>query len=270
MNQAAQFLIKQGYIVLFLWVLFEQLGLPIPAVPMLLAAGALAGIGRLSVVLVFGLALLAVLLSDQVWYQIGLRRGGRVLPFLCRISLDPDSCVQRSKGIFARYGPRSLLVAKFIPGMATLAPPLAGIFRMRLLRFLAFDGLGAFIWTGVFILLGYQFGHEIEKYAFTLNISGIGLWLWLVVPAGLAAYILWRYIRRQRLLHQLAIARITPEELKEKLDLGEDIFIIDLRDALEFDIEPRTIPGALRLSIEELEEHHHKIPRDREIVLFCT
>jgi hypothetical protein len=182
--------------------------------------------------------------------------------------LNPDSCVRRTKGIFARYGPRSLLIAKFIPGMSTLAPPLAGIFRMRLLPFLAFDGLGAFIWAGVFILLGYQFGHEIEKHA--LNGSGLSTWIWLVVPLGLGAYLLWRYTWRQRFLRRLAMARITPEELKEKLDLGEDILIVDLRDALEFEIEPRTIPGALRLSVEELEEHHHKIPRDREIVLFCT
>jgi membrane protein DedA with SNARE-associated domain len=268
MDQAAQFLIKQGYIVVFLLVLCEQLGLPIPAVPILLAAGALAGIGKLNIVLVFSVALLAALLGDQVWYQLGLRRGGRVLPFLCRISLNPDSCVRRTKGIFARYGPRSLLIAKFIPGMSTLAPPLAGIFRMRLLPFLAFDGLGAFIWAGVFILLGYQFGHEIEKHTF--NDSGLSTWIWLVVPLGLGAYLLWRYIWRHRFLRRLAIARITPEELKEKLDLGEDILIVDLRDALEFEIEPRTIPGALRLSVEELEEHHHTIPRDREIVLFCT
>ncbi len=136
MNEVAQFLIERGYIVLFSWVLFGQLGIPIPVVPILLAAGALAGIGKLNFALVFSSAFLAALLSDQVWYQIGLRRGSKVLSFLCRISLDPDSCVRRTKRIFARYGARSLLVAKFFPGMATLASPLAGISRMRLLHFL--------------------------------------------------------------------------------------------------------------------------------------
>lgn len=270
MHEAAQFLIKQGYIFLFFWVLLEQLGLPIPAVPILLAAGALAGIGKLNGALVFCLSLLAVLLGDQVWYQIGLRRGGRVLPFLCRLSLNPDSCVRRARGIFAHYGPRSLLIAKFIPGMATLAAPLAGIFRMRLVRFLVFEGLGALLWTGLFIWLGYQFGHEIERHASFLTEIRISPRVWLVVLAGLGVYLLWRYLRRRRLLRELAIARITPAELKERLDLGEEIFIVDLRAAVEFEIEPRTIPGALRLSLEELEEHHHKIPRDREIVLFCT
>ncbi len=268
MDEVARFLIDQGYIVLFLWVLFEQLGLPIPVAPILLAAGALAGIGKLNFAFVFGSAFLAALLSDQLWYQVGLRRGGKVISLLCRVSLDPDSCVRRTKGIFARYGARSLLVAKFIPGLNTVGPPLAGIFRMRLLRFLFFDSLGVLIWVGVFTLLGYQFGHEIEEH-FT-STHGMGAWIGMVVPVFLAAYILWKYIQRQRFLHQLNVARITPEEVKQKLDEGEDILILDLRDGLEFEIEPRTIPGAFHLCVEELEEQHHKIPRDREIVLFCT
>ena len=268
MNEVVRFLIDRGYIVLFLWVLFEQLGLPVPAAPMLLAAGALAGIGKLNFALVFCSAFIAALLSDQFWYQVGLRRGGKVLSFVCRISLDPESCVHRTKRIFARYGARSLLVAKFIPGLNTVGPPLAGILRMHLLRFLFFDVLGVFIWVGVFTLLGYQFGHEIEEHV--TNTHGMTAWIGLVVPVLLAAYILWKYIQRQRFLHRLNVARITPEEVKEKLVAGEQIFIVDLRDALYFEIEPQTIPGALHLSVEELEVQHHKIPRDREIVLFCT
>jgi membrane protein DedA with SNARE-associated domain len=268
MNEVVQFLIEQGYVILFLWVLLEQLGLPIPVAPMLFAAGALAGIGKLNFLLVFGLSLLAALLSDQFWYQIGFRRGGKVLSLLCRISLDPDSCVQRTKKIFARYGARSLLVAKFIPGLNTIGPPLAGILHMRLLRFLLFDGLGVFIWVGVFTLLGYQFGNEIEEHL--TNTRGIGVWIGLVVPVCLAAYIFWKYIQRKRFLHRLAIARITPEEVKQRLDAGEDLLILDLRSSLEFEAEPQTIPGAFHMAFEELEENHHKIPRDREIVLFCT
>jgi membrane protein DedA with SNARE-associated domain len=268
MKEVIGFLIEQGYIVLFLWVLFEQLGFPIPIVPILLTAGALAGVGKLSLAPVFVLALIACLLSDQFWYQMGLRRGSRVLSFLCRISLDPDSCVRRTKGIFARYGVRSLLVAKFIPGMATLASPLAGILRMRPFRFLILDGLGAFIWVAVFILLGYQFGKELED--FVTSSGGVGSLVGLIVPAGLATYIAWKYIQRNRFLRQLTIARITPEEVKQRLDAGEDLLILDLRDAFEFKIEPHTIPGAFYLSVEDLEQEHHRIPRDREIVLFCS
>ena len=268
MNEVAQFLVEQGYVVLFLWVLLAQLGFPISIVPILLAGGALAGIGKLNAPLVLGIVFLAALLSDQFWYQVGLRRGSRVLLFLCRIALDPESCVRRTKEIYARYGPRSLLFAKFIPGMATAASPLAGIFHLHPLRFLLFDGLGTFIWVGVLILLGYKFANEIKD--LTIQTSGLGPWMGLVVPVGLATYIGWKYFQRKRFLHRLAIAQVTPEEVKQRLDAGEDLLILDLRNAIEFEVEPHTIPGAFHLSIEELEKYHLKIPRDREIVLFCT
>jgi membrane protein DedA with SNARE-associated domain len=268
MNETIQFLIRHGYTLLFFWILFEQLGLPIPAAPLLIAAGVLAGIGQLNFALVFGVSVVASLLSDHFWYQIGRYRGSKVLSLLCRISLDPDSCVRKTKEIFARHGARSLLVAKFIPGMTAVAPPLAGIFHMRPLRFLLFDGLGAFFWVGVFTGVGYLFSHQIEHLA--ADTSGMGPWIGLVVPGCLAAYIAWKYIQRQRFLHRLAIARITPEEVKQRLDAGEALLILDMRDALEFEIEPYTLPGAFQLPIEQLDEKHHEIPRDRDIILYCT
>jgi membrane protein DedA with SNARE-associated domain len=268
MNETIQFLIRHGYTLLFFWILFEQLGLPIPAAPLLIAAGVLAGIGQLNFALVFGVSVVASLLSDHFWYQIGRYRGSKVLSLLCRISLDPDSCVRKTKEIFARHGARSLLVAKFIPGMTAVAPPLAGIFHMRPLRFLLFDGLGAFFWVGVFTGVGYLFSHQIEHLA--ADTSGMGPWIGLIVPGGLAAYIAWKYIQRRRFLHRLAIARITPEEVKQRLDAGEALLILDMRDALEFEIEPYTLPGAFQLPIEQLDEKHHEIPRDRDIILYCT
>jgi membrane protein DedA with SNARE-associated domain len=268
MYETLQFLIRHGYALLFFWILFEQLGLPIPAAPLLLAAGALAGIGQLKFVVVFGVSIVASLLSDLFWYYMGFHRGRKVLALLCRISLDPDSCVRKTQKIFARHGARSLLVAKFIPGMTAVAPPLAGIFRMPRLRFLLFDGLGAFFWVGIFISVGYLFSHQIEHLA--ADTSGMGPWIGLVVPGCLAGYILWKYIQRQRFLHQLAIARVTPEEVKQKLDAGEALLILDMRDALEFEIEPYTLPGAFQLPIEKLDENHYDIPRDRDIILYCT
>lgn len=268
MNEVVRFLIDQGYFILFLWVLIAQLGFPIPIVPMLLASGALAGMGELNAPLAMGTALFAALLSDQFWYQIGLRRGSQVLPFLCRISFDPESCVRRTKVIFARYGPRSLLVAKFIPGIATAASPLAGIFHLHPLQFLLLDGLGTFIWVGILIFLGYKFGNEIKD--FTLQTSGLGLWMGMVVPTGLAIFILWKYVQRKRFLHRLAVARVTPEEVKQRLDAGEKLLILDLRHEIEFKLEPHTIPGAFHLSIEELENRHERLPRNRDIVLFCN
>jgi hypothetical protein len=149
-----------------------------------------------------------------------------------------------------------------------VASPLAGIFHLHPLRFLLLDGLGTFIWVGVLIFLGYKFGNEIRD--FTLRTSGLGPWMGMVVPVGLAAYMGWKYIQRKRFLHRLAIARVTPEEVKQRLDAGEDLLILDVRHAVEFEAEPHTTPGAFHLSIEDLEKHHHKIPRDREIILFCN
>jgi membrane protein DedA with SNARE-associated domain len=268
MNEMIQFLIRHGYAVLFLWLLFEQLGLPIPAAPLLIAAGVLAGAGQLDLALALGVALIASLLSDHFWYYMGFHRGRKVLSLLCRISLDPDSCVRKTKEIFARHGARSLLVAKFIPGMTAVAPPLAGIFRMPWLRFLLFDGLGAFFWVGIFISVGYLFSHQIEHVAG--DTGGMGPWIGLIVPGCLAVYIAWKYIQRQRFLRHLAIARITPEEVKQKFDAGEDLLILDMRDALEFEAEPYTLPGAVHLPVEKLDENYYKIPRNRDIVLYCN
>src|SRR5712691_2508672 len=145
MNETLWFLLRHGYSVLFAWVLVEQLGLPVPSVPLLLAAGALAGRGRLNLSLVAALPIVAALLSDALWYELGRRRGVKVLQFLCRISLEPDSCVRRTENVFARHGARSLLVAKFVPGLNTAAPE-----PVPLLRCAGGDGLGGRVcWAGL-------------------------------------------------------------------------------------------------------------------------
>jgi membrane protein DedA with SNARE-associated domain len=163
MSEMLQFLIRNGYIVLFAWVFAEQIGLPLPAIPLLFAAGALAGTGKLNLLVALALAVCASLVGDLIWYEVGRRKGGSVLNFLCRISLEPDSCVRNTESAFARHGARSLLVAKFVPGLSTAAPPLAGIFQMRRGRFLLFDGLGALIWAGAFVGLGFLFSNQLER-----------------------------------------------------------------------------------------------------------
>lgn len=157
LKEAVEFLIKHGYALLFGWVLVEQMGLPIPAIPLLIAAGALAGSGKMDLVLAVSLALVAAVLADLFWYFLGRYRGGRILKLLCRISLEPDSCVRRTENLFVRHGARSLLVAKFVPGLNTAAPSLAGIFRMPLRRFMLFDSLGGFFWVATFTGLGFIF-----------------------------------------------------------------------------------------------------------------
>ena len=268
MSDTLEFIVRHGYSVLFVWMAAEQLGLPIPAIPLLLAAGALAGAGRLSLALVLVVSVVASLLADAVWYEMGRRKGVRVLQFLCRVSLEPDSCVRRTELLFGRYGVRSLLVSKFVPGLGTAAPPLAGIFGMRWPRFLLFAALGALAYTGTFAGLGYLFSPQLERMA--EGALRLGEWLFLLLGGALAAYVLAKFWQRQRFLHVLRTSRITPEELKERLDSGEEIVIVDLRHALDVEAEPHHIPGALHLSPDDLEARHTEIPRDRDVVLYCT
>ncbi|HWQ03643.1 MAG TPA: VTT domain-containing protein [Candidatus Nitrosotenuis sp.] len=268
MHQSFEFLVRHGYLVLFFWVMGEQLGLPVPAVPILLAAGALAGAGKLSLPLVVLLALAACAISDSAWFEIGRRRGSRVLHWLCKMSLEPDSCVRRTEEKFAVQGARSLVIAKFIPGLSTAAPPLAGVFRMQFSRFLMYDSLGSLLWAGSFIGAGYMFSNQLERVAEVASRLGGGLVALIV--GGLAAYVLVKYTQRQRFLRKLRVARIRADELKQMLDAGENIVIVDLRHSMDFQAAPSTIPGALLMTPEEVEQRHTEIPRDRDIILYCT
>ena len=265
LEQAADFLIRHGYVVLFGWVLIEQLGLPIPAAPLLIAAGALARAGKMNLTFAVTLAFFAVILADLFWYSLGRYRGGRILKLLCRISLEPDSCVRRTENLFIRHGVRSLLVAKFIPGLNTAAPSLAGVFRMPVRRFLIFDSLGGFLWVVTVTSLGLILGDQLERIALRW-----GGWLVAVLAGSLTAYVLWKFIQRRRFLRRLRIARITPKELMDKLTAKENISIVDLRQPMDIEAFPQMIPGALRIAMEEIEERHGEIPRDRDVVLYCS
>jgi membrane protein DedA with SNARE-associated domain len=265
LEQAADFLIRHGYAVLFGLVLVEQLGLPIPAAPLLIAAGALARTGKINLTFAVALAFVPVILADVFWYSLGRYCGGRILKLLCRISLEPDSCVRRTENLFVRHGVHSLLVAKFVPGLNTAAPSLAGIFRMPARRFLIFDALGGFFWVVTVTSLGLIFADQLEQIA--LHWGG---WLVAVLAGSLAVYILWKFIQRRRFLRRLRIARITPEELMDKLTAGENISIVDLRQPIDIEAFPQMIPGALRIAMEEIEDRHGEIPRDRDVVLYCS
>lgn len=267
-DSTLQFLIHHGYVVLFVWVALEQAGLPLPAVPVLLAAGALAGTGQMHLALILGTAVVASLASDVIWYEIGRRRGPRVLHLLCRISLEPDSCVRDTEDLFARRGIASLLVAKFVPGLSTVAPPLAGITRMPLGRFALVDGLGALLWAAVFTGLGVLFRSQLEWLAALVVTTGS--WLLAVLVGGLAAYLVGKIVARQRFLRRLRVARITPEELHQKLAAGDAIMVVDLRHALDVDADPVVIPGAVRVSVQDLEAGRLGFPRDREVILYCS
>ncbi len=265
MQQTIQFLIQHGYLLLFFWLLAEQAAVPLPSIPLLLACGALTSAGKmqLHLVLLYGLA--ACLLADNVWFQLGRRRGTRILRFICRIALEPDSCVRQTENAFSRYGMRSLLIAKFVPGLNAVAAPLAGRSGASLGRFLVYDTLGAFFWISTYVSLGYIFSDQLETIAGYAMRMGSGLITFLV--ALLAAWIGWKYIQRHRFLRKVAIARVTPEELRDLLDAGEDVLIVDVRGG-GVD-EASLLPNALLITVEELATRHSEIPRDRDLILVC-
>jgi membrane protein DedA with SNARE-associated domain len=262
------FLLNHPYTVLFAVVFAEQLGLPVPAFPFLLGAGALVGMGMASPAAALGSALLASLLADVVWYEAGRRRGASILNLLCRISIEPDSCVRRTEDVFTQYGARTLLVAKFVPGLGTVAPPLAAVIGMTLPRFLLWDAAGALLWAGGYLAVGFAFRDQIETAVQVA--AGFGSRMSALVGLLFAAWLAWKWHDRRRFIRKLRTARITADELKGMLDAGESVLIVDLRAALEIERSPETIPGALRFDAGEIGARHHEIPRDRDVILFCT
>jgi len=268
MTELLAFVVRHGYLLIFAWVFVEQAGLPIPSAPLLLAAGALSGTGELNLGVSIGVAVLAALSGDAMWYELGRRKGVRVLQLLCKISLEPDSCVRRTQVSFGEKGARVLLVAKFVPGLNAMVAPLAGIIRMGLRRFILFDFLGALLWVSAYCVSGYIFSGELERIA--ERAAFLGEWLVVLLLAAFEAYVGWKFYSRQKFLKNLRISRITPEELKLKIDSAEDVIIVDLRHTLDFEAQPETIPGSIHMDAAELEEAYEVIPRDREIVLFCA
>ncbi len=268
MEQILHFLIENGYLFLFGIVLIQQIGLPISAVPVFLGVGALAATGQLSITTAVGITLLASLPLDSLWFQLGRRRGHAIINKLCRVSLEPDSCVRRTGGIYQRFGNGTLIVAKFVPGLSIIALPLAGSTRMSWRTFLLWDSLGTAVWALVNLGIGYLFAAQIEvlaDWAMTL-----GNYVLILLVAPLAAWILWKFYRRHRFLQQIRMDRITPEELWHKLESGESPMMVDLRHPEEIHLDGLTIPGAQILSSAELEAGTTTFPDDREIILFCT
>ncbi len=268
MNETPDLLVRHGITILFAAVFIEQIGIPLPAAPWLLAAGALAGAGKMNWLLALGAAASSSLLADLIWFYLGRNFGNRVLGFLCRISLEPDSCARRTQNLFVRHGMRGLVVAKFIPGLSTLAPPLAGSTGVTVPRFLFFDGLSSVLHGGCFILVGVLFSQQLEQ---VINaIAGLGRSAFGVLAGLVALYIAYRYFQRHRLLRELRIARITVDELHQKQEAGENPIILDLRPRIELEQNPSLIRGALHMSMEEVERRQHEIPRDRDVILYCS
>ncbi len=261
-------LIHHGYILLFLWMFAERLGIPIPATLPLIAAGILAEMDYMRFAYALALAFAAVMLGDFVWFFLSRVRGLQVLSFLCRVSFEPDVCVRKTQNLFVRHGPASLLFTKFIPGLSNLAVPLVGIVRLELRTFILFDSIGTLLWVGFFMGVGYIFSREIQLERVTFPDWGQG-GVFLGVLLLVALYVVWKYLRRGHLLKELFSKRATPEELKGKIDAGAEVTIVDVRHPLEFEADPYVIPGAFYLPLESLEKFS-AVPLEKEIVTYCA
>ena len=270
---ALVFFVHYAYLIIFLWVLVEQMGIPIPSVPVLLTAGTLSATHRVSWIAITLAMLLACLVADSIWFALGRRYGNSVLKLLCRFSFEASTCVTKTENYFTRRGAVTLLFAKFVPGLSTVAAPIAGQTGMTYTRFLAWDLAGSFIWGETFILAGRFFGDLAKKIApFFAWLGHFAILIFVLMVLGFLAHRIWK---QRRFLQQVRELRLEPTELKTMLDLAETNhtpppFIVDLRHPLDYLPDPRVLPGALRIGPNELKQHSEIIPRDRDVILYCT
>lgn len=268
MESLVDLVARHGIAIVFLNVLVEQVGLPVPAVPTLIVAGALAAKGQLSAPAVFAAAVMASYIGDGLWFAGGRIYGHRVMRLLCRISLSPDSCVRQSEYQFGRWGKAALVVSKFVPGLSAVTPPLAGAMRMGWPSFILLNGAGIVLWAGIPIGAGMLFHDQIGRVIAVLERYGAMAGSLLV--AALAAYIAFKWWERQRFYRALRLARITVEELRELHERGKRPVVVDVRSAVARKADGRIIPGALAMDPAEIESHLRELPKDREIVFYCS
>jgi membrane protein DedA with SNARE-associated domain len=222
----------------------------------------------MNIFLVIVITVSACIPADLFWYYLGRSRGGKVLNIICTISLEPDYCVRRTELSFEKLGSFSLVLAKFVPGLQTIAPPMAGLTGMPTHRFLTLDTLGAVIWAVVVAVTGFLFADQLTEVATRFTELG-GLALAIVIGL-LAAFVVAKLIQRHLFLSSLRTRILKPEEVNEKLGSTDALYIIDLRHRLDFNALPYVIPNSVRIPMEHIDKHHDVIPRDRDIVLYCS
>ena len=267
MNHLLDLLQFYGLAFVFINVLALQAGLPVPAYPTLIVTGALASRGGFSLPALLATAVVASLIADLAWYATGRRFGGPVLRTLCRISLSPDSCVRQTESIFMRWGARSLVVAKFIPGFASVATAMAGVLRVPLWRFIPADAVGAALWSGVAIALGYVFRNAIDDVLEVLQQMGkIGLAL---IVLAFVAYVFWKWLQRKRFIRQLIMDRISVDEVRTLIDEGRIGMVIDVRSPMSQEITGR-IPGAVTVDPQNMKFDLVAVEPQSEVVVYCA
>ena len=269
-NPAAQAWWNFGYTGIFACVFLEQIGVPIPAFPALLGAGALVATGELSLPGCVLVAVISSLLADGIWYGIGRSRGGKVLNLMCKLSWRPDTCVSKTKNAFSALGSNTLLFAKFVPGLSTLAPPLAGITAVPIFRFVLYDSAGIVIWALVPLVAGAY----LQKSFAALEEQAYSLIPYLPWICGtlIVGVLIWRYLNRTRYMKALRLnllEAINPDELKSLLDQGKDLVIIDVRDEISAKAAPVTLPQARWIPYRTLADRIGELPLNTPIIVYC-
>ena len=267
MHQLIQSLGQYGLMIVVVNVLLDQIGLPVPAVPTLIVAGAAAD-AQMPLPMLFAGSVLACLFADCGWYLVGEKYGIRVLKTLCKISLEPDSCVSQTQTRFERWGVNSLVIAKFVPGLAIIAPPLAGAMRIGWPRFLFLSTCAGALWVGAGLFAGVLFKSQIARVL--ENLTAIGSAAGAGALLLLCAYIAYKWWERSRFYKLLRMARINVADLYELIRAGGAPVIIDVRSITARALEPRWIPGALHVPLQDVARRLKDLPRDKEIVLYCT
>jgi membrane protein DedA with SNARE-associated domain/rhodanese-related sulfurtransferase len=257
---------RHALALVFANVLLEQVGLPIPAMPTLVICGARAAEGRISALAVLCLAFLACMIGDGLWFLAGRLYGRRVLRFLCGISLSPDSCVRQTQTQFERWGGVTLVAGKFIPGLSTVAPPLAGAMRYGWARFTLLNSLGILVWAGLAIGAGMLFHAQVN--ALLAWLEDLGQAAFGLVVAVLCAYVAFKWWERRRLYKTLRVARITVDELRRLMGEARKPVIVDLRAKVPGE-KRVSIPGAVVMNLAEVRAGRDRLPLDNDIVFFC-
>ena len=273
MSIALEFFVHYAYYILFLWVLVEMLGVPIPSVPVLLTAGTLSATHRVNGPLALIAVLAACLIGDTFWYYLGRRYGHAVLKLLCRLSFEAATCVTRTEGYFQRRGAVTLLFAKFVPGLSTVAAPIAGQTGMPYPRFVVYDLAGSIVWALAYLLAGFFFGDVARRSQRFFSILGhFSVLIFVLMVLGL---MFWKFWKQRSFLLSVRQLRLEPAELFQMIEMASrqgniPPFIVDLRHPLDYLPDPRVVPGSVRVSPTDLTANHHQLPRDRDLILYCT
>ena len=255
-----------GSLIVGVNVFLQQLGLPIPSVPTMMVAGAVAAQGHLNGIATFGIAVVASLVADLLWFSAGRRYGYPVLRFLCRVSLSPDTCVRETEGIFERWGFFSVVVSKFVPGFSTVGPPIAGALKMPFGAFAVASLASAALWVGAYMGVGYVFAQQIDfVLGWMTDHAALAL---MAVVGALASYIGFKAFERYRLGRYVDAARITIDELRELLAQEPRPFVVDVGSRLAHQSRPH-IPGARMLDLDTI-ARADDFPTDQDIILYCA